>query len=219
MGGGDQRLCVGGVVEHFQLAVVHINAGVPPDVGPGDHFQHLAGGDPQAGAETGGPLEDVVVGGDAVQRHQPAHGGTGDDGIAPVGEGAVVFVDVGLEHLDHPVHIHIALAPDFSQGAVLIVQGGVLHQTAVALVVAFHRHDDQVLFAFLHEFVHTPGLAVGGVLVEEYVVAVEHVHHGIAAVSLRFIGLWKVKIRGSFGVAGQLGNGNIPLFNHETDPL
>ena len=50
VGGGNQRLGIGDVVEHLQLAVVHIDAGVPPDVGTGNHFQHLAAGNPKAGA-------------------------------------------------------------------------------------------------------------------------------------------------------------------------
>ena len=219
VGGGNQRLRVGGVVKHFQLAIVHVDAGIPPDVGPGDHFQHLAGGNPEAGAQAGGPLEHMVVGGHGVHGHQPAHGGTGNDGVAAVGQGAVILVDVGLQLLDHPVHVNIALAPNFSQGGIFVVQGGVLHQAAVPLVVAFHGHDDQVFLALHHEFVHAPGFAVGGILVEKHIVPIEHIHHGIAAVGIFFIGFRQIDVSGAGGISGQFGNGHIPLFDHDPDLL
>ena len=49
MGGGDQCLRICGMVEHLLAAVIHIDTGIPADMGSGNHFQHLAGADPQAG--------------------------------------------------------------------------------------------------------------------------------------------------------------------------
>ena len=212
---GDQRFGVGSVVEHFQFAVVHINAGVPADVGPGDEFQHLPGGDPQAGTQAGCPLENVVVGGDGVHRHQAAHGGTGDDGVLPVGKGAVVFVNVWLQLTHHPIHVYASLAPDLAQFGILVADGRVLDEAAVALGVAFHADDDQVFFAFGHVFVHAPGFAEGGILVEEDIVPVEHIHDGIPALGFFFVRFRQIDVSPPRSVTGQPGNGNIPLFNHE----
>ena len=60
VGGGDHGFRIGGMVEDLQFAIVHVDAGIPADSGPGDHFQHLSRGDPQAGAEARRPLEYMV---------------------------------------------------------------------------------------------------------------------------------------------------------------
>ena len=96
MSRGNHGLLSRRVVEHFQLAVVHVDQGIPADVRPGDKLQHLARGHPQAGRQAGTPLENVVVHRHAVQGNEAAHGGTGKDGVLPVRQGAVGFVDVGL---------------------------------------------------------------------------------------------------------------------------
>ena len=181
---------------------------------PGYHFQHLAGGHPQAGRQACAPLENVVVYRHAVQRHQSAHGRTGDDGVASVRQGSVVFVDIWLEFVDHPVQHDAALALDSSVLGILVGHRGILNQSAVALVIALHTHDNQLLAAFLHVVVHAPGLAEGGILVKEYVVTVEHVHHGVTPIRVFLVGLRQIDIRPAGGIPGELGNGDIPFDNH-----
>ena len=202
LGGGNQRLGVAGVVEHFQFAIVHINAGVRTDAGSCHNVQHFPAGNPETGAQAGCTLEHLVINGCAIQRHQPAHGGTGDDGVAPVGQGAVVRIDEGLQLLDHPVHVHISLAANFAQGGVFIAQGGVFNDALVAIVVAFHGYNDELFFAFLHVFVHAPGFSEGSVLIKKNVVPVEHIHHGIAPLGLPFVAFRQIKVDVAGGVTG-----------------
>ena len=213
MGRGDHGLFIGRVVEDLQSAVVHIDRGIPADMGPGYHLQHPAGADPKAGAQAGRPLEHVIVGAHRIQSDQTAHGGAGDDGIHPVREGPIVLVDVGLQGLDQPVHIDIALALDLAVLGVLISEGGILDQALVALVVALHTDDDQFLLALLHEAVHAPGFSEGGILIEKDIVSVEHIHDGVALLRFLLIGGRKVDICFSGLLPGKFWNGNVPLFD------
>ena len=183
-------------------------------MGTGHHFQHLSGADPQAGGQACRPLEYVVVGAHPIKGHQAPHGGAGQDGVQPVGKGAVVFVDVGLESVHHPVHHNVALAPDFAVLGVGIGDGCVFDEAAVALMVALHGHHDQLLAALLQELVHAPGFSEGGVLVKKHVVSVKHIHDGIALLLLFLIGIRKIDIGLSGHISGQLGNDNIPFFDH-----
>ena len=96
--------------------------------------------------------------------------------------------------MEEPVHVHIALAFDLAVLGVQVGQGGVFDETLVALVVAFHSHDDQLLFGFDHIVVHAPGFAIGGVLVEEHIVAVEHIHDGVAFIGVFVIGCGKINV-------------------------
>ena len=50
----------------------------------------------------------------------------------------------------------------------------------MALVVAFHPHDDEFPRIGVQELLQAPGFPIGGVLVEEKVVAVVHVDDGVA---------------------------------------
>ena len=214
VGRGNDGLFVGDVVENLQVTVVQVYGGIPADMGSGNHLQNLAGADPQAGTQTGGPLEDVVVGTHGIQGHQTSHGGTGYDGVFSVGKGAVVGVNIGLQGVYQPVHVETALALDFSQLGILKMKGGILDQTAVSFVVALYTHDDQLLFALFHIGVHSPGLAVCGILVKEHVMTVKHIHDRIAFVGFFFIGFGKIDIGPAGLVAGQLRNDYIPFLYH-----
>jgi hypothetical protein len=101
------------MIEHFLTAVVHVNAGIPADVGSGNDLQHLAGADPQAGRKAGTPLEDVIVHRGAIKSHQAAHRRAADDGIEPIRQGTVFGVDFWLECVDQPVHIDSSSALDY----------------------------------------------------------------------------------------------------------
>ena len=214
MGGRNDGLLRSRVVEHFQLAVVHIDGGIPADMGPGHKFQHLARGHPQAWGQTGRPLENMVVGRHAVQGFQAAHGGTGNDGVLPVRQGAVIFIDIRFEGIDHPVHHHVSLAPDLAMLGIFIGHGSVLNQAAVALVVALHGHNDQVLGILLQILGHAPGFTEGGILVKEYIVPVEHIHDGIPLVRVLVIVLRQPDIGPAGRVPGQLRQRHIPFINH-----
>lgn len=61
--GRDHGFLCGNMIEHLILAVIHINCGIPADMGPGYHFQNLARGNPQARGQARGPLENMVEGG------------------------------------------------------------------------------------------------------------------------------------------------------------
>ena len=70
-------------------------------------------------------------------------------------------------------------------------------------MVALNGHDDQLLFAFLHVFIHAPGLAVGCVRIEKYIVTVEHIHHGIPTVRLLTVGSRQINIGSALGFPGK----------------
>ena len=105
-------------------------------------------------------------------------------------------------------------ALDLAMLGILIVEGGVLDQALIALVVAFHTHDDQFLLRLLHELVHAPGLAEGGILIEKDIMTVKHIHDGVALLRLLFIGIRQVDIGSAGLVPGEFRNGDIPLFDH-----
>ena len=84
----------------------------------------------------------MIVHRHTIQGNEAAHGGTGDDGILPVRQGAVGFVNVGLQLLHHPVHHHAALTLDVTVLGIGVGHGCVLHKTAVAFMVALHGNDN-----------------------------------------------------------------------------
>ena len=214
VGGGDHGFRGGGMIEHFVFAVVHINGGVPADVGPGYHFQNLAGADPQTGGQAGASLEGVVVNRYTIEGDETAHGRTGNNGILPVGKGAVVFIDIGLQLLHQPVHGDAAFSLDVSVLGIGIDEGCVFHKTAVALVVALNAYNNQFFLAFLHIFCHAPGFSVGGIFVKENVVAVKHIHNGVTLVFVFLVGFGQTDINPPRLFTGKLGNGYFPFLNH-----
>ena len=58
--------------------------------------------------------------------------------------------------------------------------GQVFGDPLVALVAALDAHHDHILVPVVQEILQAPALAVGGVLVEIEVVAVEEIHHRVA---------------------------------------
>ena len=129
-----------------------------------------------------------------------------------------MLVDVGLQLIYHPVHGDAAPAPDFPQLGIFKGHGGILRQPAVALMVALHTHDNELLSGALHVVVHAPGLAEGRVLVKENVMPVEHVHDGIPPVGFFVVAFRKIDVRSAGGIPGQLGDGHIPFDNHLSFP-
>ena len=206
------------MVGHFIFPVVHVDGRVRTDTRLGDQLHHLSRRDPKAWGQAGRPLENGIVGRRAVQRHQAAHGGTRENGVSPVGQGAEMLVDVGLQLIYHPVHGGAAPAPDLPQLGIFKGHRGILRQPAVALMVALHAYDDQLLSGALHVVVHAPGFAEGRVLVKENVMPVEHVHDGIPPVGFFVVAFRKIDVRSAGGIPGQLGDGHIPFDNHLSFP-
>ena len=219
MAGREQDLGVGGVVGHLHGAVVQIDAGIPPDMGLGDELQHFFGSHPQAGAQTGGPLEDVIEGGGGIEGHEAAHAGAADQSVLPVRQGPEIAVDIGLQLLDEPVHIALALTLDPAKLGILKGHRGVLPQAAVPLPVALDAHKDQLLAAFLHVVVHAPGGAVGGILVKKHVVSVKEIHNRVSSLRVLLIAFRQIDIGLSHLVPGELRYGNVPFDNHNVVPL
>ena len=81
-------------------------------------------------------------------------------------------------------------------------------------MIAFNGNDNQILAAFFHILVHSPGFSVSCVLVKKDVVTVEHVHDRIAAVGILLVGGRQIHVGFPGRVSGKLGNGNIPFDNH-----
>ena len=124
------------------------------------------------------------------------------------------MINIGFQGPDHPLHIDKALALDFAKFSVFKIDRGVLFQPVVALVIAFNSNDNQILAAFFHVFVHAPGFSVGSVLVKKDIVAVKHVHDGIAAVKFFLVGSGQINVGFPGCISGKLRNGNIPFDNH-----
>ena len=81
-------------------------------------------------------------------------------------------------------------------------------------MVALHGDDDQLFVRLVQILPHAPGLPIGGVLVEEYIVPVKHVHHAIAALGVGLIGFRQVDISPARRIAGQLRDRKLPFSNH-----
>ena len=156
----------------------------------------------------------MVVGRYPVKSHEPAHGGTGEDGVVPVGQSMAGFVNIGLQLLDHPVQHGSALAPDGIVLGIGVGHGGILDEPPVSFVVALHGDDNQILRVFLQKFRHAPGLAVGSVLVKKHVVPVEHIHYRIPLVRIFLVVLGKPEVRSSGAVPGKLWDRHIPFIDH-----
>ena len=81
----------------------------------------------------------------------------------------------------------------------------------MALVVAFHPHDEEFPWIGVQEFLQAPGFPIGGVLIEEKVVSVVHVDDGVALVTVAII-VGQVKMDGPPQVA--VGDRGLELLDH-----
>ena len=164
------------VVAHLAGTVVHVKHRARFQLGAAHKAVELFRRDPDGGRQRRRPAEDVVVVEQGVQAHQAAHGAAADEGVPPVGQGAEIAVDEGLEPVDEPTHRGRALAVKVAVLGVIEAVGRVLHQPLVVRPrVALHRRHDERRVGVVQIIRHAPALAVGSVLVEEDVLAVEHI--------------------------------------------
>ena len=98
--------------------------------------------------------------------------------------GAVVAVDVRFHFVHYPLHGGIACALYAAHPARIDVVRRIFPQPLVARVGTLHPYHDHLLGPSVEKGFQSPRLAVGGVLVVEEVVAVEHVEHGVALLRL-----------------------------------
>lgn len=128
----------------------------------------------------------MVIGYQGIQAHQPTHGAAGNKGSFPLRQGGILGVYHGLEFLNQPFHGPFAPATDTSQIFFLKREGRILGKAGiVGCVIALRCHDDQWRLGLVHVFLHAPAFAIGGVLVEKNVMAIEHVQHGVAGIGVR----------------------------------
>ena len=101
----------------------------------------------------------------------------------------------------------------------LVLEGGAMRGIFSAgvldYIVALDAYQDQLLAALIHIVLHAPGGAVGGVLVEKYIVSVEQIHNGVALFGLLGVAFRQVNIGSANLVSGELWNGNVPFDDHE----
>ena len=157
----------------------------------------------------------MVVGRHGVQAHKPAHGAAGDEGVLPVRQGGEHGVDIGLEGVHQPFHGGAPPTPDVAHLRVVKGKGGVFREAAVVgVVVALHRRDDDRQLGGRREVRHAPALAVGGVLIEKDVVAVEHIEDRIAGLGVFLEGVRYVDVGTPGLVSGELRDGDAPFCDH-----
>ena len=150
-----------------------------------------------------------------VHAHQPAHGTAGDEGVGPVGQGAVLPVDGGLEGVYEPVHGDLPPALYMAEVGLVEGVGGVLRQPPVVrMVVALHRRHNEGHLKLVQILPQSPALAIGGVGVEKNVVAVKHVQHGVVPAGLPVVAVRQIEVGSPGLVSGQLGDGHIPGLDH-----
>ena len=173
------------VVAHLLGAVVHVEDGAGGELGAGGEVHQSRRGHPEGRGERRCPAKDVVVGQQGVQAHQAAHGAAADEGVAAVRLGAEIGVDVGLELPDEPVEGLAALAIKVAVVGVVKTVGRILHQPlVVGSGVALDGRHDEGRIGVIEVIGHAPAFAVGGVLIKEDVLAVEHIEHRVAAVGV-----------------------------------
>ena len=139
--------------------------------------------------------------------------------MSPVGLGAVVGVDAGLELVDEPVQGVLAFAVEVAVLLIVEAVGRILHQTLiVGTGVALHRRHDEGRIGVVQIVGHAPALAVGGVLVEKHVLPVEHIQHRIPAVGVSFIHRGQINIYSALlgAVDGRVAHA--PFFDHGSIP-
>ena len=192
----------------------NVNAGIVTDIGAGNHLDHLRGRNPQAGGKAGSTLENMVVLNRCVERHQAAHGGTTDDGIFAVGQGAKMGIDEGFELIHEPLHVNMALAGDLAHGSIFKIKGRIFMQTAVAHMIALNGNNNHGLSGAVHVFLHTPGFAVGCIAVIEDVVSVKHIQDGKTFFRFGKISFGQINISFARLSAGKRRDSLVPFINH-----
>ena len=73
---------------------------------------------------------------------------------------------------------------DLAKGIVFITERRVLLQSPVALMVALHGNNDQLLLSAVQILFHAPTLSVGGIGIEEHIMPVKHIKHRIPAAGI-----------------------------------
>ena len=140
--------------------------------------------------------------------------------MLPVGQGAEIAVDEGLEPVDEPAHGRSPLAVKVAIGRVIEAVGRILHQPfVVGSGVALHRRHDQRGVGVVQIIGHAPALAKGGILVKKDILAVEHVQHRIPAVRVGFVHGGQIDINTALlgAVDGRVAHA--PFFDHGSIPL
>ena len=193
------------------------------------HVQHRAGGKlcaphkagklirchPDGGRKCCGAAVSIVILQQSVQAHQSAHAAAADKGICPVRQGAEILVDQRLEPVDEPAHGGLSLAVKVAVGGVIEAVGGILHQTLVVCPgVALDGRHDQRGVGIVQIICHAPAFAVGGILVEKYVLPIEHIQHGEPALRLCLVHGGQVDIRPALFGAVDRRVTHAPFFDH-----
>ena len=122
--------------------------------------------------------EPAVIMNSGIQSHDATHAGTADGGAFPEGNGAVFPVDHRLDFIDDPVHGGFTLGIKLAKPAFGRI-GHIFAEPFVAFMAAFNTNQDHGFFPAQEKFLHAPGLAIGGILVQEKVVAVKEIHDRI----------------------------------------
>ena len=114
------------MLAEFFLAVVHIQHAVFCNSACLDHLFHCFYGKAYGRAEGCTAAEDVVIVGEGVDCHKPAHTAACDKGVFSVRQGREAAVHKRLEHLYKPVHCLFALTFYSANLVVVKVKRGIL---------------------------------------------------------------------------------------------
>ena len=161
-------------------------SGAPGEINPGVRANDTAGQIPlqrlhaeaHGGRDTGNLGKPAVIVDTGIKRHDATHAGTADGGAFPEGNGAVFPVNHGFDLVYDPVHGGFSLGIELAEPAFGRI-GHIFTEAFISLMTAFNTHHDHGLGPAIQEFLHAPGFAVGGIFVEEQIVAIKKIHDGI----------------------------------------
>ena len=114
------------MLAEFFLAVVHIQHAVFCHCARLDHLFHCFDGKAHCRAQRSTAAEDVVIVGEGVDCHKPAHTAACDKGVFSVRQGRKTAVHKRFEHLYKPVHCLFALTFYSANLVVVKVERGIL---------------------------------------------------------------------------------------------
>ena len=207
------------MVAHLAGAVVHVEHSTRLQLRAAQQTAELFRRDPDGWRQSRRTAKDVVVVQQGVQAHQTAHGAAADEGVLPVGQGAEIAVDEGLEPVDEPVHGRSPLAVKVAVGRVIEAVGRILHQTLVVRPgVALDRRHDERRVGVVQIVCQPPALAEGGIFVKKDILAVEHVQHRIPAVRVGFVHGGQIDINTALLGAVDSGVADAPFLDHGPGP-